>query len=344
MSPTSTAPASQDEARPIADGSPRPRHSRSVTYYLEAYALAILLVLIAVFFTFYPETSETFPTPANIQILLASQAVIAIVAIGVLIPLVTQAFDLSVGYTAALSAVTVAQLLSGTVPLIPGILIGLGIGAGVGAVNAIIVTRLRVNPVVATLGTGTIIAGLINQITGGLAQVSNIPAVLTNFGTNNFIGIPIIFFAMLVVAAVAFFVLEHTPFGRYLYSVGSNPQAALLVGVRIAFMRSLAFIVGGALGGLAGVFYVARAGGADPKLGPTFLLPSFAAAFLSAAAIRPGRYNVRGAIVAIYFLAVLNNGLNLAGAAPYISDYINGSALIVGLSLAAFLSHRRARS
>ncbi|HWI74803.1 MAG TPA: ABC transporter permease [Baekduia sp.] len=345
MTPASSLVPAQD-AEAQADDVPtrRRRTGRPVAYYLEAYALVILLVVAAIFFTVYPDTADTFPTAANLRILVASQAVIAIVSIGVLLPLVTQEFDLSVGALAALSAVVVAELLSKSTPLILSIVIGIGVGGAIGTVNAMIITRLRVNAVVATLGMGTIVGGMITQITGGLATASDIPDVLTSFGTGNVLGIPGIFLAMLVVAGVAFFVLEHTPFGRYLYAYGSNPHAALLVGVRTDFIRAMAFIVGGSLAGLAGVFYVARAGGADPKLSQTFLLPSFAAAFLSAASIRPGRFNVWGTLVAIYFLAVLNNGLNLAGAAPYVSDYINGGALIVGLSLAAFLSRRRARA
>lgn len=345
MSPTSSVATSQDAERRNDDVDPvGRRRRRSVGYYVEAYALLILLVLTAVFFSVYSGTSDTFPTAANLQILLASQAVIALVSIGVLIPLVTEAFDLSLGAIATLAAVVLAELIGDSVPLIVTILAGIGVGVASGAVNAAIVTRFHVHAVVATLGTSTILGGIILQITGGLSTNSNIPAVLTNFGTKNILGIPVIFLAMLVVAAIAFFVLEHTPFGRYLYALGSNPLAAVLVGVRTDFIRSMAFVFGGTLAGLAGVFYVARAGSADPTLSQTFLLPSFAAAFLSAAAVRPGRFNVRGAIVAIYFLAVLNNGLSLAGAQEYVSDYINGGALIIGLSLAVYLSRRRANA
>jgi ribose transport system permease protein len=345
MNPTSAVATSQDADRRNDDVDPGRRSGgRSVAYYVEAYALLILTVLTAVFFSVYPGTSDTFPTAANLQILLASQAVIALVAIGVLIPLITEAFDLSLGTIATLAAVVLAELVGDSVPWVVAVLAGIGVGAASGAVNAAIVTRFHVHAVVATLGTSTILGGLILQITGGLSTNSNIPAVLTDFGTKNLLGIPVIFLAMLVVAASAFFVLEHTPFGRYLYALGSNPLAAVLVGVRTDFIRSMAFVLGGTLAGLAGVLYVARAGGADPTLSPTFLLPSFAAAFLSAASVRPGRFNVRGAIVAIYFLAVLNNGLSLAGAQDYVADYINGGALIIGLSLAAYLSRRRARA
>jgi ribose transport system permease protein len=146
---------------------------------------------------------------------------------------------------------------------------------------------------------------------------------------------------MLILAVAVYYLLSHTPYGRYLYAFGSNREASRLVGIRTKLTLGLTFVIAGALCGLAGVLQVSRAGSADPKLGETFTLPALAAAFLSAAAIRPGRYNVWGTLVAIFFLAVLNNGLNLAGAQPYVANYVNGAALIVGVGLAVRLGRRR---
>lgn len=100
-------------------------------------------------------------------------------------------------------------------------------------------------------------------------------------------------------------------------------------------------VAGSTLCSVAGLLYVAGAGGASPNVGTTFTLPALAAAFLSAAAVRPGRFNVWGTIIAIFFLAVLNSGLSLAGMPPYVNDYVNGGALIVGVALAAALYRRR---
>jgi ribose transport system permease protein len=147
--------------------------------------------------------------------------------------------------------------------------------------------------------------------------------------------------ALAVVAALVYYLLEHTPYGRYLYALGSNRSAARLTGIRIKMVVGTTFVIAGALCGAAGVLQVARAGGANPRLAEAILLPALAAAFLSAAAIRPGRYNVGGVLVSVYFLAVLNNGLNLAGAPEYVSNFVNGGALIVGVGVAARLGGRR---
>lgn len=308
---------------------------------LQAYALLMLLGLLVIFFSVYPETSDTFPTAANLRILVSGQAVIAVVALGALIPLIAGEFDISVGAIAALSAVVLAEILSSGMALPLGILIAIGVTALVGASNAVIVTRAGVNGFVTTLGMATVLVGGITHITGGRAVPSEIPAALTDFGNGTILGVPWIFIALMMIAGFAFFVLEHTPFGRQLYALGSNRAAAVLVGVRSNRVRGLTLLIGGILCGVAGVLYVARAGGADPRIATSLTLPALAAAFLSASSVRPGRFNVWGAIVAIYFLAVLNNGLNLAGSPPYISDYLNGLALIAGVALASYFQRRQ---
>jgi ribose transport system permease protein len=172
--------------------------------------------------------------------------------------------------------------------------------------------------------------------------VSNIPSSVKSFGSGTTLGIPRVAFVLVLVAAGVYYLLAHTPVGRQIYAYGSNRAAAGLVGVRTKLILGVSFVIAGALAGLAGVVYVTRAGGADPHVGPGFTLPALAAAFLSAAAVKPGRYNVGGALVAIFFLAVVNSGLNLAGAQPFIADYVNGAALIVGVGLAVLMARKRA--
>ncbi len=317
------------------------RRKQPPRHYLEAYAFLGLLIAAAAFFSLWPETSETFTSPANLRTLVASNSVIAIVALAALVPLVAYEFDLSVGAIAGLSSVYVASALaSGTsVPLAIGL--GIALGLLVGGINALLITRVGVNAVITTLGTSIILAGVVNQKTGGLSVTGNIPLSFSEFGSSNWLGIPKIAFILALVAIVVYYVLGHTPYGRYLYAFGANREAARLVGIRTKLTLGMTFVISGALCGAAGVLQVARAGSADPKVGETFTLPALAAAFLSAAAIKPGRYNVAGTLVAIFFLAVLNNGLNLAGSPEYVSNYVNGAALIVGVGLAVRLGRRQ---
>ena len=301
------------------------------------------LVGTILFFSFYAPTRETFPSIANMQAILTGQAVIAVVALAALIPLIANEFDLSVGAAAGLSAVYSASALSAGASVPVGILVGVCVGASLGLVNGVLITRAGVNSVITTLGTATIAAGVIEMKTGGLPVVGEIPDSVTLFGSEITLGIPNLTFAMALVALAVFYLLVYTPWGRHLYAIGSNPVAARLVGLNVRRHVFLAFVAAGALAGLAGVMQVSYAGGAAPRIGEALTLPALAAAFLSAASIRPGRFNVGGVLVAIFFLATLNSGLDLAGAPPYVHQYVNGAALIAGVGLGSYFGRERRR-
>jgi ribose transport system permease protein len=320
----------------------KPRRALRVGHIAEAYAMVFLTAAIAIFFSLYPATRETFPTTLNVQAILANQSVVAIVALAALLPLVCNEWDLSVGAVCGLSSIVTAMSLSDGHPIVVSIAFGVGVGVLVGTANALLVTRAKVNAVIVTLGVATVIAGAVNLLTGGLTIVSNIPASVTSFGSSHALGLPLVTFAAAAVALAVYYVLDHTPAGRYLYALGSNPTAARLAGLRVRLLLASTFVFAGLLAASAGFIQVSRSAGADPRIGESFTLPALAAAFLSAAAIKPGRYNVWGTIVAILFLATLNSGLNLAGVPPYVSSFVNGAALIIGVGIAGFLGRRRA--
>jgi ribose transport system permease protein len=338
------------EVAPAAGNAPVPergrdvgthRRRKTVREYLEAYAFLGLLVIAALFFSVWSETAETFPSEANIRTLISSSAVVAVVALAALVPLVCYEFDLSVGAIAGLSSVFVATALANGSSVILAILLGIGLGILIGVINALLITRVGVNAVITTLGMSIILAGVVNQKTSGIAVTGDIPLSFSDFGSSTWFGIPKIAYVLAAVAAGVYYLLNHTPFGRYLYAFGSNREAAKLVGIRTKLTLGLTFLISGGLAGAAGVLQVARSGAADPKVGESFTLPALAAAFLSAAAMRPGRYNVAGTLVAIFFLAVINSGLNLAGSPTYVNNYVNGAALIIGVGLAVRLGRRQ---
>ena len=337
------AAATSPEAHDREPGAhaPRRRIGDRLRHLAEAYAMVGLIGVLIVFFSLYGPSSTAFPTTANLQAVLGNQSVLAIVTLAALVPLVCYEFDLSIGAVLALSAVTSASAYSSGAPLVVGIGVGVGIGLLVGVVNGLIITRGGVNAVVTTLGTSTIIVGIITWKTGGQAIVSGIPAGLTEAGSGNTFGIPRPVLFMAVIAGLVYYMLQHTPLGRYLDMAGSNPSAARLVGLNTKRLTLTAFAVSGLLAGIAGVLQVGRDGAANPNVGDSFTLPALAAAFLGFTAVRPGRFNVGGAIVAIVFLATLNSGLNLAGADPYVNSIVNGLALIVGVALSGLLWRRR---
>jgi ribose transport system permease protein len=229
-------------------------------------------------------------------------------------------------------------------PIWAGVLLGIAIGALIGAVNGLVVTRFGVNALITTLGSASVVTGVVNWYTGGNSIIEGIPHQLTDFGSGNWLGIPRTLFLLVAVALLIWYLLEHTPFGRYLHSIGVNPESARLVGLRIPSLVRRSFVVSGAAAGLAGVLLLARSGAGNPGIGSTFTLTALAAAFLGATAIRPGRFNVLGTLLAIFFLAAAITGLTFAGVKDYISDLFTGAALVLAVAISAVLRHRRAGS
>lgn len=310
--------------------------------HAERYAMLGLTLLLVVLFGFLPATRDVFLTTANLKLTVGNQSVLMIVALAALIPLVAGQYDFSVGATMGLASIYAASSFSNSGSLIAAICITLGAGLGIGIVNGLLITRARVNSIIATLGTATIIHGIVNWKTGGQSIVEGIPASVTDFGSGTSAGVPNTLYVAIGAALATFYLLEHTPYGRYLYALGSNQPAAKLVGLNVARLTMSTFLASGVLAGAAGLLQITRSGAGNPQVGDNFTLPAIAAAFLSVAAIKPGRFNVWGTLVAILFLATLNSGLYLMGASSYVNDFANGVALIVGVSLASFLGRRRA--
>jgi ribose transport system permease protein len=313
----------------------------SVSNLAEAAALPTLTVLLALFFTILPETSNTFPTSENFKILLGNQAALIVIAMAALIPLMAGEYDFSVGANAGLGAIFGASAFGSGASIPVVLLLCIGIGSVVGLVNGLLITRVKVNSVVTTLGTATLIAGVVGWKSNGLSLTEGIPDTLINLTTTETLGIPDSFIIALLTTAGVYYLLRHTPFGRYLDAIGANLSAARLLGVAVDTSVLVSFVIAGALACSAGLLLIAQTGSASPSIGPGFTLPAIAAAFLSVAAIVPGRFNVWGTLVAIIFLAILNSGLTLVGASSYVNDFANGGALIVGVALASLLGRRR---
>lgn len=317
--------------------SEKPRRAFSA----EAWALPALTLALIVFFSVLPATADTFPTAANFRAIASSQAIVAIATLAVLVPLICEEFDLSVGANVTLSAVISASVMASGGPLLVAAAAGIGVAALVGVINGLLITRVGVSAVIVTLGTSVILQGVAQARTDGETITENISSTLIDLGSGQTVGVPNVVFALILCALILYYLLAHTPLGRHFYMVGANRSAARLVGLPTTRILFLAFVLAGVSAGIAGVLMVGVFGSANPNTGTNITLSALAAAFLSAVAIKPGRYNVGGALVALTFLAVLNGGLNLAGAPTYVADYVNGAALIAGVALAVLVRRYR---
>lgn len=311
--------------------------------WLERYSLLVLLIVTVAFFGTWGQTATTFMQAANFQNIVRSQTVLAVLALGAIVPLVCGQFDLSIGNIAGMASVfTAAVFARWHVSLPVGIAIGLALGTVAGVVNGAVVTRLGVSSFIATLGSAAVLTGVVNWYTHGLAIIQGIPEQLSSFGGANWLGIPSPFYVVVLVALVVYYLLEHTPYGRNLHAVGSNVESARLVGLAIPRIVFLSFVVSGAAAGLGGVLLVADSGAGNPSVGNTFTLTALTAAFLGATSVQPGRFNVLGTLLAIFFLAAAITGLTFAGVQDYINDLFTGFALVLAVGISVLLGRRRA--
>jgi len=320
------------------------RERYSIGHMLESSGIPIILVLLVVYFSFVSSEGHLFRSSANLHNILANQSVTGLIAIGMVIPLIAGYFDLSVAAIAGLSSVTFAAV-SGThhQPVVVGIIAALVIAFIAGAVNAVLVAVIRLNPFISTFGMYILIGGLLDWYTNGSPIGNGLPTSLGTWGNSSIAGIPILFWLLMIVALAAWYVLTQTPFGRGLTAIGSNENAARLAGIRVNRSLIIAFLSSALFGGLAGVVLTTRSLVADSTQAQSFLFPALAAVFLGQTAIRPGLSNVWGTMYGVFLVAVAVNGLQLLGADTWVTPVFNGAALIVSVALSTLIGRARAR-
>jgi ribose transport system permease protein len=338
-----------DRQQPLAPGSggSPPREQRrgwqlSWAQVAEKWALPILFVVMMAIFA---GTANGFWNGENIRVVIGTQAPLAILAVAAMMPLVVGQFDLSVAAIAGTAGITLVTAIARFhAPLGVGILIALVVSGLIGLFNGALVSFMNLNAFIVTLGVSTVLQGVVQGYTGGsvLAGV-NINALETSLSGNTG-GIPKGVFWFAPVALVAWYLLEQTPYGRHLRSIGSNAGAARLLGIPTRGLTLSTFVMSGVLGGLAGIALVAQSGSADPSvtLG-TDLLPALAAGFLGASVFLPGLFNVAGTVLAIFFVAFLVDGLQYLGAQPWTSPVIDGAVLVCAIAVSSLLRRDRAR-
>jgi ribose transport system permease protein len=301
----------------------------------------LLLVVLIVFFSVLPSTGASFSSWANISNLLSAQAVLGIAALGVLLPIVAGHYDLTVGAIVGASSMLSAVLMTKLgLPALLAVVIAVVVGVGLGAISGTIIAMLKVHSLIVTTGAATVIGGLVLWVSGS-TTVSGVPRDLMALVLGTWFGIPkvVVFFA--IAAVVVYLILEHTTYGRRLHALGANPKAAAMVGLRTRGLVITAFMLSAGIAAFAGVLQLGLQGSASPQLGPGFTLPALSAVFLGSTAIRPGRFNVLGTVIAVYLVAVIVNGLTLAGASSWVEPTFNGLALLVAVSLSALVRRRR---
>ena len=291
------------------------------------YLWAVLIVVFSVWQPLY------FPTMATVHSVAADRSIAAMLALAVVVPLCCGAFDLSVGATANICTISAVLLVCNGWAWPLAVVVGVVLGAVIGTVNGFIVTRLKVSSFITTLGTSSMIVAFQIIITDNRQPIPPINASWSAFTQSTIAGFQVVVLYMLVLAVALWWVLQHTPVGRYLYAIGSSPDAARLSGVRVDRYTWLSLVASGTIAGLTGAIYASLAG---PSLtyGGSLLLPAFAAVFLGSTQVIPGRFNVWGTVLSIFVLATGVKGLQLATDAQWLDPMFSGGALVAAVAVA----------
>jgi len=307
----------------------------------QRYALPVVWGIVCLVFSIL--RPNTFPTTANFSTIFGTQAVLVVLALGLIIPLTAGDYDLSIAYNLTLSAMVVAILnVNYGWSIYWAILAALGTGAAVGFLNGGLVVIFGIDPFIVTLGTGTFVGGVVLWISAS-QTISGISSKLVNpVVADRFLGIPLEFYYGLGLCIFLWYVFEYTPLGRRLLFVGRGRNVSRLSGIRVNRVRWGALVASGIIGAGAGVLYAGTTGAADPTSGISFLLPAFAAAFLGATTLMPGRFNPWGAVMAAYFLQTGITGFQLLGVESYVQQLFYGGALVIAVAVSQIARRRQA--
>jgi ribose transport system permease protein len=335
MNARETVPAAAPAA---AEASPaphtRPSAAKRVVRGLAFDRIGAIYVWIGIAIVFSIWVPDRFPEIATAKQILNANALTALAALSITIPLATRVFDLSFAYTMSLSGVAAAHFVAIGSPLAVALLLGVLVGIGVGLVNAIVVVVMRIDSFIATLATGSLIQALITMATGDTAILNiKLAGGFSKIGQTDIGGVTLPVIYAVVVAFAIWYLLEHTATGRRLYATGFNPDSARLAGVNIERLRFMSLVASGGLAGATGIVLASTIQSGSPSGGSPYLLPAFAAAFLGATQLKHGRFNAWGTIIAVLLLGTGTTGLALANAPQWAANMFVGVVLIASLAL-----------
>ncbi|WP_348944966.1 ribose ABC transporter permease [Chitinibacter sp. FCG-7] len=279
-------------------------------------------------------TSPDFMTVGNLLNVFRQVSINALIAFGMTLVILLGGIDLSVGSILALSSVLTALMLSHGIDPVVATSVGVLAGAGMGMVNGLIISKGKVAPFIATLGTMTILRGLSLVFSEGRPITglnSDFFAMLGGGYVAGFIPVPVIL--MLVMFAVFWFVLKRTVFGRHVYAVGGNEEAAALSGIKTDRIKIWVYTLSGAMAATAGMILTSRLNSAQPTAGTGYELDAIAAVVLGGTSLTGGRGWIFGTLVGALLIGILNNGLNLLGVSSFYQQVIKGVVILLAVLL-----------
>lgn len=315
------------------------RTNTGVSEIIRKYGIMIIFGVICVVIA---AITPNFLSSRNILNILRQSSIIGIMAIGTTYVIIGGGFDISVGSTLALTAAVVLGLQE-NMPWGWAVLIALAVGALVGLANGLLAAKVKIVPIIATLGTMTIVRGLTYLYTGGYPITGYSESF--RFIGSGYIG-PVPFPIILLLLMIAFwqFALRKTPLGRYTCAVGGNKEATRLSGVSVDFYQIMTFVIGGAMAAMSGIVYASRLNSATPLAGQGYELDAIASTVIGGTSVSGGEGSVVGTLVGVLILSIIGNMFNLLGVQVYIQYLVKGVIILVVVGIDSLSKARKVRA
>ncbi len=291
-----------------------------------------ILIFLIVLFIILSLSSPYFFTVGNLTKVLRQVAVVGIVTVSMTMVILTGGIDLSVGSMLALTAVILAKLMVAGVNVALAILITLVAGMLLGLFNGFLINKVRISPLISTLGTMTIYSGITYIITGG-KSIFGFPDSFSFIGQGYILRVPVPIIILVFVYIFGFFILNNTRFGRYLYGIGANEMASVLSGVNVKKIKYAAYIISGLLSSLAAVVMLSRVNSALPSLGDGLEFDVVTAVVLGGISVNGGEGKLQGVVIGLLIIAILSNGMILLGVGNYFQTVVKGLVLLIAVGI-----------
>jgi ribose/xylose/arabinose/galactoside ABC-type transport system permease subunit len=291
-----------------------------------------LLLILAVLFVFLAFASPTFLTVRNLSNLGRQTSINGIVALGMTFVIISGGIDLSVGAVVGLSGMVAALMMSGGLGILPAMLAAIAASALVGAINGVVIFYGKVPPFIATLGTMTVVRGVIMLISGA-AMVAGLPRSFTAFSQTEYLHIPSMILVWALFAVIAFIITRWTVFGRNVYTLGSNLEAARLSGIDVGRVTIGVYVLCPVFAGVAGILFASRIANGVPTAGQGYELEAIAAAVIGGASLSGAEGSIFGTVIGAIIMQLLRNGGNLLSINPFILEILIGSLIVLTVML-----------
>ena len=319
-----------------------PAPSKTLAFAAGVKRLLPALSLFALCLYFSVRAPQSFPRWENAFALTNQYAYLLLMAVGATVIILTGGIDLSVGSVMALSGIVSAHaMVNAHAPVWVGVLVGIACGCAAGLINALVITQFKVPAFIATLGMQLIARGVALRIAHGVT-IDNTPEAFDNLASGRIGGIiPIPLLLIVLTAVVVAFLLNATVWGRHIYAIGANPNAARMGGVPVERVALWAYILGGGLAGLAGLVETARLGSGSPTGGQGYELDVITAVVVGGASLMGGEGRISGTILGALLIAVLHNGSNILGVDPFDQNIYIGVLIIGAVGFDQWLKRTR---